>query len=187
MTSAAPSGWRVGWGGGATLSPTLTGQHTEVGVCFEKPYFALQCYSDNMGAVIALFLMLTPVVWDKTTWNYIRTLTLMFLRLSWQLNVFPHLTIKAFLSLLSTVVFSSMTSLQKEEFFDLVATAQARRLDDQRAQLEKSQPPKSKGRSFRGSIRQLSFARRPAPAPVPVPVPKEDLYNMILSTQVSNL
>lgn len=81
------------------------------------------------------------------------------------------------------VVFSSMTSLQKEEFFDLVATAQARRLDDQRAQLEKSQPPKSKGRSFRGSIRQLSFARRPAPAPVPVPVPKEDLYNMILSTQ----
>uniref|UniRef100_A0A8C3ADM7 G-protein signaling modulator 3 n=1 Tax=Cyclopterus lumpus TaxID=8103 RepID=A0A8C3ADM7_CYCLU len=61
-------------------------------------------------------------------------------------------------------VFSSMTSLQKEEFFELVATAQARRLDDQRAQLEKSQPPK------------------PKPA-VPVPVPKEDLYNMILTTQ----
>uniref|UniRef100_A0A8D0CYJ7 G protein signaling modulator 1 n=1 Tax=Sander lucioperca TaxID=283035 RepID=A0A8D0CYJ7_SANLU len=58
-----------------------------------------------------------------------------------------------------------MTSLQKEEFFEFVATAQARRLDDQRAQLEKSQPPK------------------PAPAPVPVPVPKEDLYNMILTTQ----
>ncbi|KAK5862077.1 hypothetical protein PBY51_017508 [Eleginops maclovinus] len=81
------------------------------------------------------------------------------------------------------VVFSSMTSLQKEEFFDLLATAQARRLDDQRAQLEKSQPPKSKARGFRGSIRQLSFARRPAPAPAPVPVPKEDLYNMILTTQ----
>ncbi|KAG7216497.1 hypothetical protein INR49_001983 [Caranx melampygus] len=32
---------------------------------------------------------------------------------------------------------SSMTSLQREEFFELVATAQARRLDDQRAQLER--------------------------------------------------
>ncbi|XP_070768354.1 G-protein-signaling modulator 1 [Enoplosus armatus] len=83
------------------------------------------------------------------------------------------------------VVFSSMTSLQKEEFFDLVATAQARRLDDQRAQLERSQPPKPKGRSFRGSIKQLSFVKKPAPVPVPVPVPvpKEDLYNMILTTQ----
>ncbi|CAJ1062989.1 G-protein-signaling modulator 1 [Xyrichtys novacula] len=86
------------------------------------------------------------------------------------------------------VVFSSMTSLQKEEFFELVATAQARRLDDQRAQLERS-PPKTKGRSFRGSLKQLSFVRRPvsAPAPVPTPaaapVPKEDLYNMILTTQ----
>ncbi|XP_038566590.1 G-protein-signaling modulator 2 [Micropterus salmoides] len=83
------------------------------------------------------------------------------------------------------VVFSSMTSLQKEEFFELVATSQARRLDDQRAQLERSQPTKPKGRSFRGSIKQLSFVKRPAPVPVPVPVPvpKEDLYNMILTTQ----
>lgn len=82
------------------------------------------------------------------------------------------------------VIFSSMTSLQKEEFFDLVATAQARRLDDQRAQFGKS-PPKIKGRGFRGSIKQLSFVRKPTPAPVPVPVPvpKEDLYNMILTTQ----
>ncbi|XP_051263692.1 G-protein-signaling modulator 2 [Dicentrarchus labrax] len=85
------------------------------------------------------------------------------------------------------VVFSSMTSLQKEEFFELVATSQARRLDDQRAQLEKSPPPKPKARSFRGSIKQLSFVKRPspvpAPVPVPVPVPNEDLYNMILTTQ----
>uniref|UniRef100_UPI0037E7EB8F uncharacterized protein n=1 Tax=Semicossyphus pulcher TaxID=241346 RepID=UPI0037E7EB8F len=85
------------------------------------------------------------------------------------------------------VIFSSMTSLQKEEFFELVATAQARRLDDQRAQLDKSPPTKSKGRSFRGSIKQLSFVRRPtfvpAPVPAPAPVPKEDLYNMILTTQ----
>ncbi|KAM7421460.1 hypothetical protein PAMA_015547 [Pampus argenteus] len=84
------------------------------------------------------------------------------------------------------VVFSSMTSLQKEEFFEFVATAQARRLDDQRAQLEKSPPPKPKAKSFRGSIKQLSFVRKPEkPAPVPasVPAPKEDLYNMILTTQ----
>ncbi|TNN47888.1 G-protein-signaling modulator 1 [Liparis tanakae] len=79
------------------------------------------------------------------------------------------------------VVFSSMTSLQKEEFFELVATAQARRLDDQRSQLEKSHPPKPKSRGFRGSLKQLSFAKRPAPAPAAVP--KEDLYNMILATQ----
>uniref|UniRef100_A0A3P8U5T4 G protein signaling modulator 1a n=1 Tax=Amphiprion percula TaxID=161767 RepID=A0A3P8U5T4_AMPPE len=66
------------------------------------------------------------------------------------------------LNLKEQIVFSSMTSLQKEEFFELVATAQARRLDDQRAH-----------------IKQLSFVKKPAP----VPVPKEDLYNMILTTQ----
>ncbi|XP_072249686.1 uncharacterized protein [Leuresthes tenuis] len=77
------------------------------------------------------------------------------------------------------VMFSSMTSLQKEEFFELVATAQARRIDDQRAQLERSPPPKSKARSFRGSLKQLSFVKKPAA----VPVPKEDLYDMILTTQ----
>lgn len=77
------------------------------------------------------------------------------------------------------VVFSSMTSLQREEFFDLVATAQARRLNDQRARLERSAPQKQKGRSFRGSIRQLSLVKKPEPAPVP----KEELYSMILHTQ----
>uniref|UniRef100_A0A667WZY4 Uncharacterized protein n=1 Tax=Myripristis murdjan TaxID=586833 RepID=A0A667WZY4_9TELE len=61
-----------------------------------------------------------------------------------------------------TFIFSSMTSLQREEFFELVATAQARRLDDQRA-----------------FIKQLSIVKKPAP----LPVPKEDLYNMILTTQ----
>lgn len=77
------------------------------------------------------------------------------------------------------VVFSSMTSLQKEEFFDLVATAQARRLNDQRAQLERAAPQKPKGRSFRGSIKQLNLVKRPEPAPPP----KEELYSMILHTQ----
>uniref|UniRef100_A0A668SFV2 G protein signaling modulator 3 n=1 Tax=Oreochromis aureus TaxID=47969 RepID=A0A668SFV2_OREAU len=90
MTSAAPSGWRVGsGGGGATLSPTPPNQLTEVSALF--------------------------------------------------------------------FVFSSMTSLQKEEFFDLVATAQGRRLEDQRAQLGRSSPPKTKTRN--------------------------DLYDMILTTQ----
>lgn len=79
-----------------------------------------------------------------------------------------------------------MTSLQKEEFFEFVATAQARRLDDQRAQLERSPPPKPKAKSFRGSIKQLSFVKKPE-KPAPVPAPKEDLYNMILTTQVSHL
>lgn len=81
---------------------------------------------------------------------------------------------------INRVVFSSMTSLQKEEFLDLLATAQARRLDDQRAELEKSSPVKPKSRSFRGSLRQLSLVRRPEKPPQ---VPKEDLYNMILTTQ----
>ncbi|XP_068179938.1 G-protein-signaling modulator 1 [Antennarius striatus] len=81
------------------------------------------------------------------------------------------------------VIFSSMTSLQREEFFELVATAQARRLDDQRAQLERSPTAKPKSKSFRGSLKQLSFVKRPAPLPAPVPVPKEELYNMILTTQ----
>ncbi|KAF6729424.1 G-protein-signaling modulator 1 [Oryzias melastigma] len=82
------------------------------------------------------------------------------------------------------VTFSSMTSLQKEEFFDLVATAQARRLNDQRAQLQRSLPAKQKSRSFRGSLRQLSL-KRPTPvvAPAPAAAPKEDLYDMILTRQ----
>lgn len=82
------------------------------------------------------------------------------------------------------VIFSSMTSLQREEFFDQVALAQACRLDDQRAKLQGPQIPpivKVKGRSFRGSLRHMSILRKPPPQPAPVP--KEALYNMILSTQ----
>lgn len=79
----------------------------------------------------------------------------------------------------SRVQFSSMTSLQKEEFFQLVATTQGRRLNDQRAELGRKPPPKAKSRSFRGSIKQLSFIRKP----VPEPGPNEDLYTMILTTQ----
>ncbi|XP_061677222.1 G-protein-signaling modulator 3-like [Syngnathoides biaculeatus] len=76
------------------------------------------------------------------------------------------------------VIFSSMTSLQREEFFELVAKAQARRLDEQRAQLRRSPRGRQKSRSFRGSLKQLSLTRR-----VPKVPPKEELYNMILTTQ----
>uniref|UniRef100_A0A3Q3DC15 G-protein-signaling modulator 1-like n=1 Tax=Hippocampus comes TaxID=109280 RepID=A0A3Q3DC15_HIPCM len=62
---------------------------------------------------------------------------------------------------LRMLIFSSMTSLQREEFFELVARAQARRLDEQRAHLK-----------------QLSLARRAPKMPA-----KEELYDMILTTQ----
>ncbi|KAM4601369.1 uncharacterized protein gpsm3 isoform 2-T2 [Polymixia lowei] len=81
------------------------------------------------------------------------------------------------------VIFSSMTSLQREEFFEFVATTQARRLDNQRAELQRSPTRKPKTKSFRGSLKQLSIVRKPAPPPPPAPVPKDELYNMILTTQ----
>ncbi|XP_077576273.1 G-protein-signaling modulator 1-like [Stigmatopora nigra] len=83
-------------------------------------------------------------------------------------------------------VFSSLTSLQREEFFELVAKAQARRLDGQRALLLESPAGatapatanKRKGPGFRGSLKHLSLMRRPPKMPA-----KEDLYHMILATQ----
>lgn len=95
------------------------------------------------------------------------------------------------------VVFSSMTSLQKEEFFDLVATSQARRLDDQRAVFQipsSSRPPPAEARrpssapasipstrpkSRRSSWKQVMDFGQSAPKPPP----KEDLYNMIVTSQ----
>ncbi|KAF4076065.1 hypothetical protein AMELA_G00226240 [Ameiurus melas] len=96
------------------------------------------------------------------------------------------------------VVFSSMTSLQKEEFFDLVATSQARRLDDQRAAFQSpstetpvplpqeprrpsSAPetfPQPRPKSRRSSWKVMEFGQT-----VPKPAAKEELYNMILSSQ----
>uniref|UniRef100_A0A3P8YAK2 Uncharacterized protein n=1 Tax=Esox lucius TaxID=8010 RepID=A0A3P8YAK2_ESOLU len=70
--------------------------------------------------------------------------------------LFPPLPIQ-------TAHFSSMTSLQKEAFFDLVATSQGRRLDDQRAELNDNPPSKPKS--------------------APTAVQNEDLYNMILTSQ----
>lgn len=101
--------------------------------------------------------------------------------------------------LFQTVVFSSMTSLQKEEFFDLVATSQARRLDDQRADFQNPSPeapgpapqqprrsssapetfsqPRTKSR--RSSWKVIEFGQT-----APKPAAKEELYNMILTSQV---
>ncbi|TSK20137.1 G-protein-signaling modulator 2 [Bagarius yarrelli] len=97
------------------------------------------------------------------------------------------------------VVFSSMTSLQKEEFFDLVATSQARRLDDQRADFQNFSP-KAPGRSVKEPRRPSStpetYSSQPRPKSrrsswkvmefsqtVPKPAQKEELYNMILTSQ----
>uniref|UniRef100_A0A673JR07 G-protein-signaling modulator 1-like n=1 Tax=Sinocyclocheilus rhinocerous TaxID=307959 RepID=A0A673JR07_9TELE len=75
------------------------------------------------------------------------------------------------------VVFSSMTSLQKEEFFDLLVTSQGRRLDDQRAELQNapSAPPpplpKAQGR--------LEEQRSAAPGPMD----DEDFFFLLLKVQ----
>lgn len=80
------------------------------------------------------------------------------------------------------VVFSSMTSLQKEEFFDLLATSQGRRLDDQRAELQNipsaPPPPQPKVKQRKSSCKVTEVSRA-----VPTPAPKEDLYNMIVVSQ----
>uniref|UniRef100_A0A8C6KTQ2 G-protein signaling modulator 3 n=1 Tax=Nothobranchius furzeri TaxID=105023 RepID=A0A8C6KTQ2_NOTFU len=135
MISAAPSGLKKALGGGdATRSPTPENQLTEVGMILEA---VLMWWSMSSCSQTAPNVSFCPLPC-------------------------PFKNLLVFFSPLSSVVFSSMTSLQKEEFFDLVATAQARRLDDQRAHLGKSAAPKPKCR---------------------IPVPKEDLYDMILTTQ----
>ncbi|KTF73934.1 hypothetical protein cypCar_00045294 [Cyprinus carpio] len=80
------------------------------------------------------------------------------------------------------VVFSSMTSLQKEEFFDLLATSQGRRLDDQRAELQNAPsappPPLPKAKQRKSSWKLPEVTRT-----VPPQTPKEDFYNMIVNSQ----
>lgn len=98
------------------------------------------------------------------------------------------------------VMFSSMTSLQKEEFFDFLATSQGRRLDDQRADFQSLSPAPSSPEPQKPSCSSNSTDPSAAPQAkfklrkgsckgpessqtVPRPVPKEDLYNMILTSQ----
>ncbi|XP_071239790.1 G-protein-signaling modulator 1-like [Salvelinus alpinus] len=76
------------------------------------------------------------------------------------------------------VHFSSMTSLQKDEFFDLVATSQGRRLDDQRVELHDTPPPKPKANKKRSSVKDTKPKKS-----APIAVQNEDLYNMILISQ----
>ncbi|KAJ7985445.1 hypothetical protein DPEC_G00352110 [Dallia pectoralis] len=76
--------------------------------------------------------------------------------------------------------FCSMTSLQKEELFDLVALSQGRRLDDQRAEFRDTPPLKPKASKKRSSVKD---AKPKQPAPAPAAVQNEDLYNMILTSQ----
>uniref|UniRef100_A0A8C1AJE3 Uncharacterized protein n=1 Tax=Cyprinus carpio carpio TaxID=630221 RepID=A0A8C1AJE3_CYPCA len=80
------------------------------------------------------------------------------------------------------VMFSSMTSLQKEEFFDLLATSQGRRLDDQRAELQNAPsappPPLPKAKQRKSSWKIPEVTRT-----VPMQTPKEDFYNMIVNSQ----
>uniref|UniRef100_A0A3P9PZ93 Uncharacterized protein n=1 Tax=Poecilia reticulata TaxID=8081 RepID=A0A3P9PZ93_POERE len=87
------------------------------------------------------------------------------------------------------LVFSSMTSLQKEEFFDLVATAQARRLDDQRAQLGGSLAPKPKCRSFRDDLYDMILTTQAQGrledqrSRAPGPMDDEDFFSLLLKVQ----
>nr|XP_046156017.1 uncharacterized protein LOC123996583 [Oncorhynchus gorbuscha] len=76
------------------------------------------------------------------------------------------------------VHFSSMTSLQRDEFFDLLATSQGRRLDDQRAELHDTPPPKPKANKKRSSVKDTKPKKS-----APIAVQNEDLYNMILMSQ----
>ncbi|KAG5856585.1 G-protein-signaling modulator 2 [Anguilla rostrata] len=80
------------------------------------------------------------------------------------------------------VVFSSMTSLQKEEFFEFVATSQGRRLDDQRAELHDIPPPQPPLQR-KANDRKASLKGAESKRVAPRPAPKEELYNMILTSQ----
>ncbi|XP_026517675.1 G-protein-signaling modulator 1-like, partial [Terrapene carolina triunguis] len=66
--------------------------------------------------------------------------------------------------------FCSLTSLQAEQFFELVATAQARRLDDQRA-------------DFAGDPGAEEGAEEGAKGPPEPPDQGEELYSTILTHQ----
>ncbi|KAJ8398373.1 hypothetical protein AAFF_G00426280 [Aldrovandia affinis] len=80
------------------------------------------------------------------------------------------------------VVFSSMTSLQKEEFFEFVATSQGRRLDDQRAELQVMPAPQPLPQA-KANERKISFKGAGSKRGAPQPAPREELYNMILTSQ----
>uniref|UniRef100_A0A8C9SQ39 Uncharacterized protein n=1 Tax=Scleropages formosus TaxID=113540 RepID=A0A8C9SQ39_SCLFO len=89
-------------------------------------------------------------------------------------------------------MFSSMTSLQKEEFFELVATFQGRRLDDQRAELQRSpsspEPPQFKASSLLSlSVLPSDFQAQgrleDQRSAAPGPMDDEDFFSLLLKVQ----
>uniref|UniRef100_A0A8C8RHV1 G protein signaling modulator 3 n=1 Tax=Pelusios castaneus TaxID=367368 RepID=A0A8C8RHV1_9SAUR len=87
-----------------------------------------------------------------------------------------------------TGLFCSLTSLQAEQFFELVATAQARRLDDQRADFggaledeeEQWAPPEppDQGEELYNTI--LTHQVRATP---PIPLGAQELFDLLLRVQ----
>nr|XP_033771688.1 G-protein-signaling modulator 3 isoform X2 [Geotrypetes seraphini] len=84
-------------------------------------------------------------------------------------------------------VFASTISLQTEEFFDLVAWSQARRLDDQRANPLEAELQVTDGRGAENLIeregRKTWRKVRQRAVTEPCRVPDEELYNTILTHQ----
>ncbi|TRY55449.1 hypothetical protein DNTS_004883 [Danionella cerebrum] len=89
------------------------------------------------------------------------------------------------------VLFSSMTSLQKEEFFDLLASSQGRRLDDQRAELQNVPSAPSKPKQRKSSIWRFTEVNRGTAqgrleeqrSAAPGPMDDEDFFSLLLKVQ----
>ncbi|XP_041082011.1 G-protein-signaling modulator 1-like [Polyodon spathula] len=85
------------------------------------------------------------------------------------------------------VFFSSMTSLQTEEFFEMLANSQGRRLDNQRAELQEPPPP-SPPACEKAIVEGAGLEEEPNLSVTEGGAEKkaadEELYSMILSYQV---
>uniref|UniRef100_A0ABM5FH34 G-protein-signaling modulator 3 n=1 Tax=Pogona vitticeps TaxID=103695 RepID=A0ABM5FH34_9SAUR len=89
----------------------------------------------------------------------------------------------------SSVFFSSLTSLQAEEFFDMVAKVQARRYNDQRADF--TEPEDTRAKNSRVSEDQLydtilahqSQRLEDQRTEPPIPVGVQDLLDLLLRAQ----
>ncbi|XP_041091351.1 G-protein-signaling modulator 1-like [Polyodon spathula] len=87
------------------------------------------------------------------------------------------------------VIFSSMTSLQTEEFFDMLANSQGRRLDTQRAELQEPPPPSSPSCENEATVEGAGSEEEPNLSVTEnrgtvKKAADEELYSMILSYQV---
>ncbi|RXM92743.1 Deoxyribonuclease-2-alpha [Acipenser ruthenus] len=86
------------------------------------------------------------------------------------------------------VFFSSMTSLQTEEFFEMVANSQGRRLDNQRAELQEPPPPSAPACENEATVEGAGSEEAPnlgvTEGGAEKKAANEELYSMILSYQV---